>query len=240
MLRHLQNVSVEIGVHAGINEVDVVPTTGQTLSGPQRPTFHTVIDRSEEAFRLLNNCDKIHRLVVSVFCNELDPMSVEKALEPITRLRGVRYSVCGIYPSRPTMTGAYRFKDSYVVYLRKIMSMPASAKAPMYAPYKSEGQKENGIYLFEEDDPSDSASDDYYDYAADQMVNYYDDLSGVDEASYWDAMERMSQMPNMGIIDSDDDYMGDLVPPDLYHMAMSNGNPPSGDYAIDPYEHGVD
>jgi hypothetical protein len=252
MFKHIQKVSVVIGGKIGIKEVDIVPTTDQTLLGPERPTFRTVIDRVEAVSQLLRECDKIHFMEVTLGSNESKPKSVGKALEPITRLRGINSSRCKILSAAPNLHRAFGLKISYVRYLSKVMRMPAGAELPKYVPDKNEGQEQNGIFHLLVDESYDSASDDYNDdeLFAHEMLGYHDTFYGGNEAGYEyeDYLESMAgegldyethlhniqaDMDNESRIASirDDngyieEYDTTLDPPGLYDM--SNGNPPSG------------
>jgi hypothetical protein len=148
MLKYMQTVYVHIGTLDGIDESDIAPTEFQTLSGPQRPAYRTLIDKVEEACELLMSCDKIHNLTINVQSNEIEPGSIEQVLEPIKRLRGIKGTRVDVFACEPSESEIWSLRPSYEGYLEKIIAMPEGTEAPKYVP--DVGEYGKGIFSISE------------------------------------------------------------------------------------------
>jgi hypothetical protein len=182
MLKYMQTVYVQIGTLYGIDEIDVVPTKFQTLSGPQRPAYRTLIDKVEEVCELLRSCHKIHKLTINVQSNENEPGSIEKVLEPIKRLRGIQGTKVDVFACDPSWESEiWAMRQSYERYLEKIIAMPEGTEAPKYVP--DVGEYGKGIFSISELGMDDDGLDPYF---PDEMagVEWMNNNGGYVEASF--------------------------------------------------------
>lgn len=90
MIRHLQNVALNIGTQGGLREFDIVPAKRQTTLGPERPTFRPLLNKVEEVCRVLKECKNIHVLRLSIRSVEKMPGNIEQVLDPVRKLRGIK------------------------------------------------------------------------------------------------------------------------------------------------------
>ena len=180
MIRHLQKVTILVGAKAGISEIDIVPTTDQSLQGPERPSFRTVLHMVQEACKLLSECDRIHIFHFIAYTNERTPGSLDQIIEPVTQLRDIQISDYDICPLVPTRRNTFQLKDSYVDYLDLVLAMPKGTKTPKYRPYEKGGLPEERDSIFTT--PASSLNRPWED--TDFDMDDIDDIDDIDEAEY--------------------------------------------------------
>jgi hypothetical protein len=164
LLRYAQKIEVACGVWQGISENDVVPSTYQSLSGPERPAFRPVVEIAKEVSALLKQCTKIHHLTVIIFSCEERPRSIHDVLEPFTHLRGIKTVTC--FCGKLDESGTeFELKEGYNTYLTKTMALPEGTDASKYVhvPEKDgdEGLDPEGIFYITELDEDYDYHDDY-------------------------------------------------------------------------------
>lgn len=146
-LRHMQLIHLRIGTHWGIREYDIVPANSQTVSGPERPTYKGLVKVVEEVCEKLKECHQIHILRVSVRSIEKTPGKIEKVMDPIRKLRGIKQTNTVVFAMQEDRWVDWNLKGSYGRYLNRIMAMPEGTKAPKYVGDEKEpNQSEKNIF----------------------------------------------------------------------------------------------
>jgi hypothetical protein len=147
MLRHMQLIHLQVGTHGGIRECDIVPTKRQTVSGPERPTYRSLVEVVGEICEKLKECHQIHVLRVSIRSIEKTPGSVERVMDPIRSLRRIKQTNTVVFAMQEDQWVDWNMKGSYGRYMNKIMAMPEGTVAPRYVGDEKEpNQNEKKIF----------------------------------------------------------------------------------------------
>jgi hypothetical protein len=148
MVKYMQRVTLNMGCSlGGIAEDDIVPFKKQTLLGPQRPTFRTLLMALEDVCTLLRGCTNLRFLKICIRSVESTPGSMQQLIEPLKAMRGIQessLSACGFLDDRWV---DWSMKTSYCRYLQRVMALPEGTEAPKYVGDGEEPvQDENDIF----------------------------------------------------------------------------------------------
>lgn len=131
-LRRIQKLHLSIGSLHGIREFDINPTTNQRVAGPERPSFRPLVKTIEEACVIINGCDSIHLLRVSIRSLQKQPGDTELVMAPILALRGIRQTKATIFSLHTDLWVDWNLRPSYGNYMSQVMALPEGAVAPKY------------------------------------------------------------------------------------------------------------
>jgi hypothetical protein len=146
MLKHVLNWQFTAG-SIGLIERDILPTKYQTRFGPEQPSFKPVLAVIEEVCGILEQCDQIHLLYLTLLSDEPNPGSMELLLKPIMRLRNIQQTEVKVLSMDDSNYVEWQLKPSYGFHMAKVMALPEGAKTPEYVPVEIEEKDENeGIF----------------------------------------------------------------------------------------------
>ena len=148
ILRHMQWTHLQIGTQGGIRECDIVPHKRQTVLGPERPTYKNLVGIVEQMCDIFKVCHQIHCLRISVRSIEKTPGSIEKVMDPIQRLRGIKKSCPVVFAMQEDHWVDWNLKGSYGRYLNEIMALPEGTDIPKYVGDEKE-PKQNDKNIFD-------------------------------------------------------------------------------------------
>jgi hypothetical protein len=208
MLMCMQLMHLQVGVIKGIREYDIMPVKGQTVSGPERPTYRSLVEVVQQLCGMLQKCHQIHLLRVSLRSIERTPGSIEKVMDPIRNLRGIKHTIPVVFSMRHGRWIDWNLKGSYGRYMNKIMAMPHGAAAPKYVGDEQEPNQDErnifdmvgGMWMGGRSFAMPDKTDD----------DYIDDEDEEDEMNELDAEDAWA--------DEDDDGFG------MFMDTMDNGN----------------
>jgi hypothetical protein len=210
MLRYMRQVVLDIGGILAINEFDIVPAQFQTLSGPQRPAFRSLLDVVEETCALLNGCVRLLSMNVTLMSNDDVPGSVDLVLAHLLRLRGIPNSnfLVGTHPY--TGCRGWSLKPGYLKHLSSAVALPAGAATPKFTVTKEKFERVNPLYQGEySDEEGDEYDDEYTDDGIYEDMAYQwheeQDEPALD-SEYWNPSHYSNPF-----VDDDDDWAGDGV-----------------------------
>lgn len=147
MVPHMQHIHLAIGGFAGLSEQDIVGPMYQSISGPERPTYVTLLKIVEDVCALLKSCHQIHMMRISIRSIEEQPGSIEKVMDPIRKLRRIKHSQTVVWSMQDDRWVDWNLRSSYGRYLDKILALPEGVKAPKYVgDEKDPDQTEDNIF----------------------------------------------------------------------------------------------